>query len=274
MRRFDLVLLQLVMLLASAGAARAQQNTASRAVVRRSEVLTLLGFGVAAAAIAPADERLAGWIRGPGVQGPGLNHVAGVFNFAGDPGTLVADAALYVFGAATHRRHAMDAAVHIGESVVAASVITGVLKMAAGRARPYVSADSNSRDLRFGRGRDGGLYQSLPSGHTTAAFAFASAMASEAATWTPNWRWVAPVGYSAATLVALARMYDDKHWASDVVLAAGIGTATAKATVRFNHARPRNRIDRLFIPSDVGAFHLSIFRSVDGRTRVGLARAW
>ena len=264
----------LLVLLVSAGAARAQQDTLSRALLRRSEALTLLGFGIAAAAIAPADERLAAWIRGSSVQGQSLSAVARVFNFAGDPGTVVADAALYVFGAATHRRHAMDAAVHIGESVVGASVITGVLKMAAGRARPYVSADTNPHDLRFGRGRDGGLYQSLPSGHTTAAFAFASAMASEAAAWAPNWRWVAPAGYGAATLVALARMYDDKHWASDVVLAAGIGSATAKATVRSNHARPGNRIDRLFIPSDAGALQLSVFRSVDGRTHVGLARAW
>lgn len=264
----------LLILLVSAGAARAQLDTLSRGLVRRSEVLRLLGFGVAAAAIAPGDERLAAWIRGSSVQRQGLNTVARVFNFAGDPGTVVAGATLYVFGAATHRRHAMDAAVHIGESVVGASVITGVLKIATGRARPYVSADTNPHDLRFGRGRDGGQYQSLPSGHTTAAFAFASAMASEAAAWTPNWRWVAPAGYGAATLVALARMYDDKHWASDVVLAAGIGTATAKATVRFNHARPGNRIDRLFIPSEGGAFHISFSPSVDGRTRVGLARAW
>jgi membrane-associated phospholipid phosphatase len=270
-RRFNSALL---VLLASAGEARAQPDTLSRALVRRSEALTLLGFGVAAAAISPADERLAAWMRGPSVQGPSLNTVARVFNFAGDPGTIIAGATIYVFGAATHRRHAMDAALHIGESVVGASVITAVLKTATGRARPYVSADSNSHDLRFGRGRDGGQYQSLPSGHTTAAFAFASAMASEAATWTPNWRWVAPAGYGAATLVALARMYDDKHWASDVVLAAGIGSATAKATVRFNHARPGNRIDRLFIPSEGGAFHVSFSPSVDGRTRVGLARAW
>lgn len=264
----------LLMLWASAGAARAQQDTVSRALVRRSEVFTFLGFGVAAAAIAPADERLAAWIRGSSVQGPSLNIVARVFNFAGDPGTVIAGATLYVFGAATHRRHAMDAALHIGESVLGASVITWALKTAAGRARPYVSADTNPHDLRFGRGRDGGQYQSLPSGHTTAAFAFASAMGSETAAWTPRWHWVAPAGYGAATLVALARMYDNKHWASDVVLAAGIGSATAKATVRFNHARPGNRIDRLFLPSDAGTLHLSVLRSVDGRTRVGLARAW
>jgi membrane-associated phospholipid phosphatase len=270
-RRFNSALFALLTVTAQA---RAQQDTLSRALVRRSEALTLLGFGVAAAAIAPADEHLAAWIRGPSVQGPSLNTVARVFNFAGDPGTVIASATLYVFGAATHRRHAMDAAVHIGESVVGASVITWALKTVAGRARPFVSADTNSKDLRFGRGRDGGQYQSLPSGHTTAAFAFASAMASEAATWTPRWHWVAPAGYGAATLVALARMYDDKHWASDVVLAAGIGTATAKATVRFNHARPGNRIDRLFIPSEGGAFHISVSPSANGRTRVGVARAW
>lgn len=271
MTRFDSALL---ILLVSAGPVHAQQDTLSRAVVRRSEVFTLLGFGVAAAVITPADERLAVWIRGPRVQGSSLNTVADVFNFVGDPGTIIASATLYVFGAATHRRHARDAALHIGESVVAASVITGVLKIAMGRARPYVSADTNPHDLRFGRGRDGGQYQSFPSGHTTAAFAFASAMASEAATWTPRWHWVAPAGYSAAALVALARMYDDKHWASDVVLGAGIGVVAGKATVRFNHARPNNQVDRAFLGGMTGhAMRLSM-RHADGRTLLGLARDW
>lgn len=252
----------------------AQQDTVSRALIRKSEVFTVLGFGAAAAAISPADERLARWIRGPGVQGSSLQTAADVFNFVGDPGAVIASAGLWVFGAATHRRPVMDAGLHIGESVVASGIITAALKVVLGRARPYVSADTNSRDLQFLRGRKGGQYQSLPSGHTTAAFAFASATVSEAATWAPRQRWVRPVAYSAATLVALARMYDDKHWASDVLLGAGIGIASAKATVRINHARPANWLDRLLLPSESGAFHMSVWHSGDGRTNVGLTRAW
>lgn len=265
----------LIVLVAWAMPMRAQRDTMSRVLVRKSEALTFLGFGVAAAVVSPADERLARWMRGPSVQGSTMQTVADVFNFAGDPGTLVGSAGIWVLGAATHRRHVMDAGLHIGESVVSSAIITGMLKVALGRSRPYVTGDTNSHDLRFMRGRKGGQYQSLPSGHSTAAFAFASSLVSEVAAWSPRQRWVAPVAYSAATLVAMARMYDDKHWASDVLLGAGIGIASGKATVRFNHARPGNWVDRMLLPSaDNGGFHMSVWRSADGRTNVGLARAW
>lgn len=258
-----------------AAPAVAQQDTISRTLIRKSEALTFLGFGLAAVAISPADERLAAWIRGPLAQGRSGDFAAGAFNLAGDPGTVLWSAGLYLYGLVTDRRHAMDAGLHIGESIVVATVITDVLKLSVGRARPFVSADTNSHDFQFGRGIDGGQFQSLPSGHATAAFALASALSSEAAAWKPHWRWVAPTAYGTATFVGLARMYDDKHWASDVVLGAGIGIAAAKATVRFNHARPNNRVDRALIGGDArSSFRLTGWRSADGRTHVGLARDW
>ena len=39
-------------------------------------------------------------------------------------------------------------------------------------------------------------------------------------------------------------MYDAKHWASDVVLGAGVGTLSGLSVVRYNHARPHNRVNR------------------------------
>jgi hypothetical protein len=39
-------------------------------------------------------------------------------------------------------------------------------------------------------------------------------------------------------------MYEDKHWASDVVMGAAIGTFAGLKVVRFNHTHEGNRIDR------------------------------
>jgi len=244
-----------------------------RKVMSKSQFVSLVGV-TAAIEAAYADERLAHWMRRPGAQVPALQSVADVFNFAGDPGTVIGSVGIYAFGAVAHRRGVMDAGLHIGESVVAASTITGALKMLVGRARPYVSADSNSYDFGFMRGRKGGQYQSFPSGHTTAAFAFAAALAGEANTVAKPRRWVAPVVYSAATLVGLARMYDDKHWASDVIVGGSIGFFTARATVRYNHLHPSNWINRLLLPATGSDYHLSVWRSANGRTNVGLARGW
>ncbi|HEX7939593.1 MAG TPA: phosphatase PAP2 family protein [Gemmatimonadaceae bacterium] len=269
-RRPSRFALAAMLALAPARAARAQ-DTLSRVLVRRSEAVPFFALGVVAVAIMPADQRITTWIRGFGPTTT-LTHASDVFNFVGDPGTVVASAGIWAVGAVGHNRRIADAGLHIGESVVTSGIVTGVIKVLAGRARPYVSSDTNARDFQFMRGRKGGDYQSFPSGHSTAAFAFAAALSAEAGS---QRRWVAPVSYSAATLVALARMYTDKHWASDVIFGAGIGITSAKATVRFNHARPGNWVDKMFLPSaDNAAFHLSVWPSADGRTNVGLSRVW
>jgi len=101
----------------------------------------------------------------------------------------------------------------------------------------------------FGRGfGKKGKYQSFPSGHTTAAFAVASAVTSESRRWWPRGVWVvAPVMYGGATLVGLSRMYHNKHWASDVALGAAIGTFSGLKVVRYSHAHRDNKVDRVML---------------------------
>jgi membrane-associated phospholipid phosphatase len=42
-------------------------------------------------------------------------------------------------------------------------------------------------------------------------------------------------------------MYEDKHWASDVLMGAALGTVTGWATVRYHHHRDGNRLDKVFL---------------------------
>jgi membrane-associated phospholipid phosphatase len=64
-------------------------------------------------------------------------------------------------------------------------------------------------------------------------------------------RYVAPVMYGGATLVGLSRMYHNKHWTSDIVLGAGIGTFSGIKVVRYSHAHPDNFIDRMLLKTSV-----------------------
>jgi F0F1-type ATP synthase assembly protein I len=48
-------------------------------------------------------------------------------------------------------------------------------------------------------------------------------------------------------------MYDDRHWASDIISGAAIGTFAGIKVVRYNHTRPSNMIDRFFLGSMVEA---------------------
>ena len=56
--------------------------------------------------------------------------------------------------------------------------------------------------------------------------------------------------FGGATIVGLARLYSNAHWASDVVMGAGIGAFTALKVFRFNHVTAgHNRVDRWLLPS-------------------------
>jgi hypothetical protein len=50
--------------------------------------------------------------------------------------------------------------------------------------------------------------------------------------------------YGGATMIAASRMYNNKHWASDVVMGAAIGTFAGTKVVRYHHSHPGNRIDK------------------------------
>ena len=170
------------------------------------------------------------------------------FELLSTPGAYVIGPALYAFGRVTRRQSLEDLGWHGTEAIVIATGITGDLKGTLGRARPYVSADTNPRDFKFGQGFAADDRTSFPSGHTTIAFAAASSVTSEAQRMWPGHTWlVAPVMYGGATLVGLSRMYHNLHWASDVVLGAGIGTFSGLKVVRYSHAHPDNLIDRVIL---------------------------
>jgi membrane-associated phospholipid phosphatase len=119
------------------------------------------------------------------------------------------------------------------------------LKIVLGRARPYLTSDTNPRSFAFLRGRKGGNYQSFPSGHATSAFAAAAAVQAETSEWWPQTKWIiGPIVYTGAAMVGLSRIYDDKHWASDIVMGAAVGSFAGLKVVRFNHTHAGNRIDR------------------------------
>ena len=57
--------------------------------------------------------------------------------------------------------------------------------------------------------------------------------------------------YGSASLVALARMYHNQHWASDVVLGAGIGTFAGLKVSRYKHLYPNNLMDRIMLGTKI-----------------------
>ena len=215
------------------------------------DLATVGAATVVAGALVPFDTRIARWSQRSGLQrSPPARATAAALRALGDPGALATGVIVYGVGVAGDRRGTSAVGLHTVEAVVAGSVVTGAIKMAAGRARPYVTGDSLATSFRAGRGlREGNAYQSLPSGHATAAFALAGALAAEGRhRWTSTNRVTGPVGFAVAALVAGSRIYHDRHWASDAVLGAGIGATAGAVVVRYARAHPNNTVDRRLLP--------------------------
>lgn len=116
----------------------------------------------------------------------------------------------------------------IEAELFAAGIVTPILKQGFGRLRPVQGSDGDEFRPLSSR-------QSFPSGHATEAFAVASVFASRAEGWI-----VPTIAYALAGSVALARMNDRAHFASDVAAGAVIGTAVGRSIVR-RHTRERGK---------------------------------
>ncbi len=116
----------------------------------------------------------------------------------------------------------------IESSVFAAGIVTPAIKRVVGRARP--NRDEGKHSFQ----PFSSAYESFPSGHATNAFAIYTAIASR---YDDN-RYVPAIAYTIATSVAIARVHDRAHFASDVLAGGMIGHAIARSIVA-NHRRAR-----------------------------------
>jgi len=195
------------------------------------------------------DRPLAERLQRPEVQRDrALARTATAFRLAAQPGVMVALPAVWAIGRLADDRGLADVGLHGTEAVAVAIASTTVVKVLVGRARPAIDVhDPGNVALLRGLTR-GGEYQSFPSGHTTTAFAAAAALTTETVYRHPDARWLVGVpAYAAASMVGWSRMFDNRHWASDVMAGAGFGTLAGVAVVRYQHARPGNRVDRWFL---------------------------
>ncbi|HEX5436160.1 MAG TPA: phosphatase PAP2 family protein [Gemmatimonadaceae bacterium] len=202
-------------------------------------------FAIGTAALMPLDQDITEEFRDPGPQhSNALQAGANDLDVVGNPGVLVANIALFGIGRVVHVRRMAELGLYGTEAIVVSGGVTALIKGLAGRARPAVD-DNDPDSYVVGRGFGNGDFASLPSGHATAAFAAAAVVAAESARWWPHASgYIVPMAYGTATLVALSRVYQNRHWASDVMLGAGIGTLTGLAVVHFNTAHPKNPINR------------------------------
>ncbi len=121
---------------------------------------------------------------------------------------------LYLGGEIFDERGLRKTALLSLESWLTAGTFVLAIKSVLGRARPYTGLPPN-HFKPFGFASD---YHSFPSGHAASAFAVAAVIADQTDEVS-----VDVLAYSLSTLVALARVHEAKHWASDVFIGAALG---------------------------------------------------
>jgi membrane-associated phospholipid phosphatase len=165
----------------------------------------------------------------PDGGGTRLEWLSDRLNYAGRPQYAAAALGVTYLGARlAHAPKTAEGAGHVAIALLASGVANGALKTIVGRERPAFT-DSPDRFRPFNT-KD--RWQSFPSGHATVAFSLAASISEEAGR-----PWVTAATYGTAALVGWSRVYEDRHWASDVVGGALVGVAASRWTIHRLHAR-------------------------------------
>ena len=153
-------------------------------------------------------------------------------------------AALAAFGAggAIFKNRKMQTVTMLSaQAYITSSVLTNVVKVLTGRTRPsYYAEDVKAKATFLGPfSKETGSNGSFPSGHTTVAFAVATVFALEYS----NKPWIPILAYSSDSLIGLSRIYENKHWATDVFVGALVGFLSGRTAVKNYHHLAKLKAD-------------------------------
>ena len=131
--------------------------------------------------------------------------------------TFVGIGGLYGYGLLFRNETVRKIGLQTIEAVGYSGIITSIVKSIAGRSRPY----TNDGKAKFHPIDFSAAHTSLPSGHSTTAFAVSAVLANNT-----NSQYLKIFYYSASTLVSCARLYHNDHWFSDVIAGSLLGYFT------------------------------------------------
>lgn len=192
----------------------------------------------------------------PDGGGTRLEGASDALNHFGRPqNALVVLGGTWAAGKLADRPALSEGAAHVLAGLAVAGVANGALKYAVGRQRPETTDDPH----RFRPFNGDNRFQAFPSGHAVVAFSLAASVSEEA-----KRPWVTALAYGTATAVAWSRVYEDKHWTSDVVGGALVGTLAGRGTVAWLHRR-RERAGERAAPPRIAVVPGGVVVSVPAR---------
>lgn len=148
-------------------------------------------------------------------------------------------AGMYVASVVTHQRGLEHASLMTAKSLAISTLFYTATKVVIRRERPSYTNSPFSYDPPFTGDKP---HTSMPSGHMLTVMTVATSL-SEA--YGKDYPWVPWVAYSIAGLTGLSRLYDNRHWSSDVWIGASLGFFVTKAIYRRHRMLEQKKRERL-----------------------------
>ena len=177
-----------------------------------------------------------------------LDDVLDAMEHFGDSQTvLITAGAGYVLGELVGTERDKEAALLIAQSFLLSAGLTQGLKISFRRDRPD---DSRDDQFSFFSSDASKTNSAFPSGHATNAFSMAAVLTN---VYEQNAPWLGWVLYPLATMTSLARVNNERHWASDVVFGGALGYFIGRMVVR--HSPFRNNDSVSLVPISDGGYN-------------------
>jgi membrane-associated phospholipid phosphatase len=173
-----------------------------------------------------------------------LDHDSSLANFYGNTGYILGHPSTlfpiigftYTSGYLSQNRKLQHLGLSSFESLLFTLTVVKTSKMLVHRHRPNETQSHSTFDgPRFSLSEKN---QSFPSGHSAAIWAVATSIALEY----NESSWIKLSSYTVASLVALSRLFDNAHWASDVIAGSALGYSIARYTFFNNQTKDINRV--------------------------------
>jgi membrane-associated phospholipid phosphatase len=171
-------------------------------------------------------------------DGAPARRASDVLAFAVLPGAIAAHQLLAARGAGGDASDGLVDVLVVAEAAVLAADLNQLVKFVAGRQRPFVHYGNHAP----GRAPDADDNLSFYSGHASLAFSLAAAAGTVSTLRgydSAPWVWAG--GMALATGVAYFRVAADKHYLTDVLTGAAVGTAIGIAVPRLLHPREERK---------------------------------
>jgi membrane-associated phospholipid phosphatase len=205
----------------------------------RKEWLRFGLFAGGVAVLTTVDEPIQKWALQLRNNNPAVASVGRYITNAGGTNEVLTLTVIGAYGFISKNTKIKTTTLLASQAYITSALAESSLKFLFGRTRPSFYDPNEEAEPKFlgpfgNTSRDflgGRSNSSFPSGHATAAFAAATVFAMEY----KNTKWVPVLSYSAASLIALSRITENKHWTTDILVGSVLGYFSGRHIVDNYH---------------------------------------